>query len=147
VLELATVTGRDADLYLGGRGLLLVPSVFVGYQPYLAIDLTDETARPYLVYPVLKDLAEANQLWSAGTSNGLADLLGRTRSAVLDAVVDGRGTGEIARRLGVSAATVSEHVSILRTAGLLTTRRDGTTTLHTLTSAGKALLGMDTVET
>jgi len=140
VLEVGTPSDHDGQLHLDGRGILLVPSVFVGEKPYLAVNLVDETARPQLVYPVLRDLADAGAVWSARTDRKLGDLLGRTRCAVLHAAAHGHGTREIARRLEGSAATVSQHLAVLRAAGLLTARRDGARVEHLLTTAGEALL-------
>jgi predicted transcriptional regulator len=141
VLEINTPYRSNVDLVLGGRGLVLVPSVFVGRRPYLAVDLTDDAVPPRLILPTLRDLGVARRVWHTDRSHHhLAALLGRTRSAVLAAIADGSGTGEIARRLGVSAATVSQHTAVLRASRLITTRRDGATALHVLTGLGAALL-------
>jgi DNA-binding transcriptional ArsR family regulator len=42
--------------------------------------------------------------------------------------------------LGISPAAASQHASVLRNAGLLVTRRDRNTVLHTLTPLGSAML-------
>ncbi|MDG4865877.1 winged helix-turn-helix domain-containing protein, partial [Streptomyces sp. T-3] len=65
---------------------------------------------------------------------------GRTRSAVLASVDGGCTTGELARRVGVSAASASQHATVLRESGLLATVRDGNSVLHTVTPLGAALL-------
>jgi DNA-binding transcriptional ArsR family regulator len=55
-------------------------------------------------------------------------------------VNDGCSTGEVARRLHISAAAASQHTTVLRNAGLLVSRRDRNSVLHTLTPLGRAML-------
>ncbi|WP_229403573.1 ArsR/SmtB family transcription factor [Micromonospora okii] len=76
----------------------------------------------------------------AAGDGSLAALLGGTRAAVLTAVGAGCGTTELARRVGVSAATASQHASVLRAAGLIDTRRTGGAVLHTLRPLGRYML-------
>jgi DNA-binding transcriptional ArsR family regulator len=141
VLTVDTPLGCDADVHLNGRGLVLIPSVFVGDLPYLAFDLGDPDAPATLIYPVVDDLAAARRLWTASRPAGhLATLLGRSRSALLEAIADGCGTVELARRVGISPASVSEHTAVLRNSGLISTRRDGARVVHTVTNLGTMLL-------
>jgi DNA-binding transcriptional ArsR family regulator len=140
-LQVDTPLGCDADVHLDGRGLILIPSIFVGHFPYLAFNLADPTAPATLIYPAINDLVTAQQLWTADRPVGqLAALLGRTRSAILEAITDGCGTVELARRLGISAASVSQHTAVLRNSGLISTRRDGPSVIHVVTSLGSMLL-------
>ncbi|MFI6160449.1 helix-turn-helix domain-containing protein [Micromonospora haikouensis] len=76
----------------------------------------------------------------AAEGASLAALLGGTRAAVLAAVGAGCSTSELARRVGVSAATASQHASVLRAAGLIDTRRTGGSVLHTLRPLGRHVL-------
>lgn len=141
VLQVNTRLGCDADVYLDGRGLILTPSVFVGDYPYLTFDLAEPAAPATLIYPAVNDLATARQLWSGDRpANHLTALLGRTRSAILENTVDGRGTVELARRLGISPASVSEHTAVLRGSGLISSRRDGAKVIHLATHLGLMLL-------
>jgi DNA-binding MarR family transcriptional regulator len=73
----------------------------------------------------------------------LAGLLGRGRAAALEAIALARGcsTTELARALSCSAASASQHASVLRAAGLIVTRRTGGSVRHTVTPLGRALLG------
>ena len=128
------------DLHLCGRGLLLVPSFFCDRIP---VALVDPTLPPVLVYPVdrfggLESSAAAAS--APAERQALSALLGRTRAAVLAAAGDGSSTGEIARRLAISPAAASQHTTVLRNAGLLVSRRDRNTVLHTLTPLGAAML-------
>ncbi|GMA20896.1 winged helix-turn-helix domain-containing protein [Arsenicicoccus piscis] len=49
-------------------------------------------------------------------------------------------TSVVARLMGVTAPTASEHLTVLREAGLIDSTRAGRTTLHELTRRGRALL-------
>ncbi len=134
VLEVDYPTSQE--LHLEGRGLLLVPSFFCWQYP---ISLLDPTQPPVLVYPVEKDPS-----WFGRTPRtaapAIAALLGGTRAAVLAAVGAGCTTGELARRLCISPASASQHTTVLRNAGLITSRRNGPVVLHTLTPLGDRLL-------
>ncbi len=128
---------RDRDLRLGGRGLRLIPSHFCWRRP---IALADPGLPPVLVYPV-----EHATDWVPATTRSchpqaLSALLGRTRARILAALDAPATTGELARRLRVSAPSASEHVSALREANLARSRRDGGSVIHALTPLGTALL-------
>jgi DNA-binding transcriptional ArsR family regulator len=132
---------HDRDLHLNGRGLRLVPSYFCRRTP---VAFADPGLPPTVVYPVHHDRTWQRQLASGRRRQGsLAALLGSTRSAVLAAVGSGATTTELARRLGASPSAVSRHTTVLREAGLLTTRRQGLSVLHQRTVLGSALLGTD----
>ncbi|MCT2280490.1 ArsR/SmtB family transcription factor [Micromonospora chalcea] len=127
------------ELHLDGRGLLLVPSFFCSRTP---VALVDPTLPPVLVYPVdrLAGLTPASGAAGSPQGEALAALIGRTRSRVLHAADEGCTTGEMARRLHISAAAASQHTTVLRNAGLLVSQRERNTVLHTLTPLGRAVL-------
>ncbi|WP_405873241.1 winged helix-turn-helix domain-containing protein [Streptomyces sp. NBC_00005] len=133
VLEV-TGLGVDRDVHLDGRGLLVLPSYFCWRSPTL---LKDPALPCVVVYPMPHETA-------LSTANGLRSLnalLGRTRAEILESVADrGVTTTELAHDTGVSPATASHHVGILRKAGLLSTCRAGRAVLHTVTPLGLALL-------
>ncbi|MEU8773244.1 winged helix-turn-helix domain-containing protein [Streptomyces sp. NPDC048606] len=125
------------EVHLGGRGLRLMPSPFWTGRPLLAEGPDGPDGAPLLLYPALTPLP----LVDAGTAGGALDaLLGRTRAALLQALVGGRTTSELARDLDISLPSVSEHTRTLRAAGLITTRRDGKAVLHAATGLGVDLL-------
>lgn len=132
----------DGDVYLDGRGLTLVPSVFIGNYPAVLADTDDSRGSPLtLAYPVSGDPAGGIRLWGAQPpGKALAALLGRTRAAVLDSIADGCTTTELARKVGVSPAAASQHATVLREAGLIMTCRQGSAVWHTLTALGSQLL-------
>lgn len=137
VLRIAMTNGIDYDVFLKGQGLRLQPSVFAGTQPVLwDYDVVDEP--PTLVYPAFFDGRTPTR---AGQPS-LVALLGRTRAQLLVAIADRPGsvTGELARQLAISPASASEHATVLRNAGLITTIRYGKSALHTISPLGAALL-------
>ncbi|MFC7304392.1 ArsR/SmtB family transcription factor [Streptomyces monticola] len=130
----------DQELHLNGRGLTLQPSFFCWPTPFT---LADAELPPVLGYPVqhAPDWARDAPGDRHGDESGpLGPLLGQTRAAVLRTVRTGCSTVELARLLGVTHPAISQHVAVLRAAGLVTTVRAGGRSLHVATEAGRALL-------
>lgn len=121
------------DLRLGGHGLLLIPSYFAQGPMYGRMPGEPWT----LTYP----LHAGEQPTHAADT--LGPLLGRTRAAVLASLTHPATTTETADRVGISLPSASQHTTVLRNAGLITTTRTGTAVLHTLTPLGTALLRSD----
>jgi DNA-binding transcriptional ArsR family regulator len=62
-----------------------------------------------------------------------------TRRAVFELVASGpRAVGQIAEQLPVSRPAVSQHLRVLREAGLVTERREGTRRVYSVDPAGLA---------
>ncbi|MGW4897080.1 ArsR/SmtB family transcription factor [Kitasatospora sp. NPDC004240] len=139
VLEVRLGRPDDIDVHLNGRGLLLQPTVFGGEHPVVSGYNIDDH-RPALCYPVRSQALLGR--YEAEPVERLVPLLGRTRTAVLTSVAESgpHSTGELARRLGCSAAAVSQHTAVLRDSGLLRTHRVGQGVRHVLTDLGAALL-------
>ncbi|HET8617440.1 MAG TPA: helix-turn-helix domain-containing protein [Acidimicrobiales bacterium] len=119
----------DGEVDLAGRGLQLMPSLWT--RP----GFTTAWSQPTLVYPV------ARFAWTAPPAtkrhdDPLAAVLGATRARVLRALADEHSTSGLARELGISLASASTHAAVLRDAGLVTSRRQGQSVLHTLTGLG-----------
>ncbi|MFR0355106.1 ArsR/SmtB family transcription factor [Streptomyces sediminimaris] len=127
----------DRDLRLEGRGLRLIPSFFCWRTP---VTLVDPSLPPVLVCPMEHERPIAVARRRERHAQALAALLGRNRARVLAALDVAATTGELARRLGVSAAGTSQHAHALADAGLVRSRRMGNRVLHTLTPLGRALL-------
>jgi DNA-binding transcriptional ArsR family regulator len=121
----------ERELRAGGLGVELVPSYFAR-RP--ATRPGHASRPPVVVYPLART-------GSPATLNGsLSTLLGRTRASLLGALHMPATTTELAGRVGVSTATASQHATVLRTAGLISTQRQGSSVLHTLTALGRQLL-------
>ncbi|MEV7415629.1 DUF5937 family protein [Streptomyces sp. NPDC089919] len=119
----------------GGHGLVLMPSVF-GW-PDVIVDYSPRTAAS-IRYPA----SGVGLLWEQPrpTSAGLTAVLGRTRASLLAELGEPLSTPDLAARLGVSPSAVSQHLSALRGAGLVTTRRTGRSAVHLRTRTGTALM-------
>jgi len=128
---------EDKDAELGGRGLLFVPSVFV--WPKLAVML-DPPWPPALVYPARGVAAIWQRSFGVRTSAALDRLLGRSRAAVLLALEQPASTTQLAATLNQSLGGLSVHLTVLRTAGLLTKARSGRSVLYRRTQVGDALV-------
>ncbi|GAB3949146.1 winged helix-turn-helix domain-containing protein [Kribbella albertanoniae] len=130
---------NDRDLYLDGRGIELQPSAFCWQVP---TKLRDPELKPILVYPIqhapgILRQASMDQITS---SDPLGSLLGSTRAAALEAAVAGCTTTELAKRCKISPAAASHQATVLREAGLITTRRAGASVRHEITQLGIWLL-------
>ncbi|GAB2828512.1 DUF5937 family protein [Streptomyces daliensis] len=127
-----------------GVGLTLVPTTF--NWPHLTV-LHRPGWRPVLHYPVASgDLpghssVEALTLRMEALSHPLRMRLCRSVARAPYT------TGELAGILGLTAPEVSRHLSVLKKAGLLTTRRRGRYVQHQLDLSIVAKLGSDFLET
>src|SRR3954469_2430853 len=135
----STISWRDAILHveqpyqghvkLDGRGLLLVPSAFAWIAP---ATITEEPWQPTLLYPA-RGVAT---LWETGgerTPDALANVIGRTRAALLSELDAPRSTTDVARLLSITPGGASQHLAALRQAGLVAGRREGRAVLYVRT--------------
>jgi DNA-binding transcriptional ArsR family regulator len=127
----------DGHLDLGGRGLLFVPSAFTWPRPAAAIEAPWQ---PFVVYPA-RGIASLWEPGRAAPPAALAALLGRRRASVLAALHAPRSTTELARALELSPGSVSQHLSVLRDAGLVNAHRVGRVVLYVRSPTGDALTG------
>jgi DNA-binding transcriptional ArsR family regulator len=136
---LNVASALDGDVDLNGRGLTIQPTVFGLSRPwFLSIDAPRDEAVLFIPLRHLPPLGDHEPAAPAS----LIRLLGRTRATVLRIIADdpSAGTGNIARHLDCSPATISEHTTVLRDSGLITTVRDGQSVQHTVTDLGTAVL-------
>jgi hypothetical protein len=124
----------DYSIRLDGRGLLLVPSVFI--WPNVAV-IDKEPWQPTLVYPAHGGAL----LWEPppSPSEALEALMGPRRARVLNVLDVPRSTTELARLLAVPAASVSQHLTVLHNAGLVHRQRVGRVVLYRRSSKGDLL--------
>jgi DNA-binding transcriptional ArsR family regulator len=129
---------NDRDLYLDGRGIELQPSAFCWQVP---TKLRDPELKPILVYPIQHAPGILRQAsMDAAPNDALGSLLGSTRAAALEAAVSSCTTTELAKRCNISPAAASHQATVLREAGLITTRRTGASVHHEVTQLGIWLL-------
>ncbi|MGW3011253.1 ArsR/SmtB family transcription factor [Streptomyces sp. NPDC001219] len=134
--------GPDEDVFLGDRGLVLVPSVFLTHRPAQIVGTQSDSGELVLAFAAPPDVQRAAGLWGVpeDTAQTLGALVGQTRAAALRLLRATCTTSELAERLGISAASASQHTKVLRETGLITTRRIRNTVLHAVTPLGLALL-------
>ncbi|MCX4691807.1 DUF5937 family protein [Streptomyces sp. NBC_01408] len=120
-----------------GSGMLLVPSAFAWPR---ILTRTVAPDPPQLAYPA----RGIGHLWrpraSGAAAEAVAGVLGRSRAQLLAELDTPASTTLLARSCGLSAAAVSQHLTALRNAGLVTAHRNGRSVLYARTAVADALL-------
>ncbi|WP_256257205.1 DUF5937 family protein [Streptomyces sp. MUSC 14] len=119
-----------------GTGLLLIPSAFTG--PGLRTR-TPPPDPPQLAYQArgVGSLWQARPVTRADT---LSAVLGRSRTLLLTELEIPASTTQLAHRTGLSPAGVSQYLTALRNAGLVSAHRAGRSVLYARTTAAETLL-------
>ena len=133
-LSVRPAVERAADVDLAGRGLLLIPSAFTWPLVWPRVDPPWD---PALVYPP----SGIGDVWEPAGADGAAleSLIGRRRAQILRELDRPGATLDLAGRMRVSAGGISDHLTVLRRAGLVTRRREGRRVVYTRTLAGDVL--------
>ena len=129
------LTVADQTVDIGERDLVLVPSAFTWPHAYLR----DSPVRLALCYPA----HGFGSLWersAAPTDDALARLVGRTRARLLCELERPSTVTELSARLGITMGAVSQHLGVLRAAGLAVSRREGREVVSLRTGLGLALV-------
>jgi DNA-binding transcriptional ArsR family regulator len=132
--DAATRRKPDPDSREGA--IVLTPSLFWSGDPWLGTLPHGEAA---LVYRPADSAAMLDEDLP-DRLDALRHLLGHTRAAVLASLARPCGTTELASRVHMSVATISEHATVLRAAGLILTTRRGRSVHHMLTDLGRQLV-------
>jgi DNA-binding transcriptional ArsR family regulator len=124
----------EETVELQGRGVLLIPSVFSWPRVWA---LFDPPWQPSIVYTA----RGTGALWAPAKQphDALSALLGRRRAEILTQLP--ASTQELAQRLNASPGGVSEHLGVLRDAGLIQGRREGRAVRYIRTETGDSLAG------
>lgn len=133
-LSVASARMTPRTVTLGGRGLLLLPSVLA----FGAWPRVEPPWEPALTYqpPGIGDV------WVRETDpeSALADLIGRRRARLLAVLDRPLSTRELAAATGWSPGGVSTHLGVLLRAGLVARRRYGREVHYSRTATGDALV-------
>ena len=79
----------------------------------------------------IRPTSEENRQKSAAVARALSD---PKRLCVLETLASGeRSVSELSRDVGCQVPNMSQHLGVLRSAGLVSTRREGTTVYYSLT--------------
>lgn len=118
-------------------GVLLVPSAFAWPRVHV---MSNAPYQPAVAYGV-RGFAT---LWEGSGESApplaVDRLIGAGRARVARAITTPATTTELSHALGISPATVSEHLRTLTEAGLASALRDGRTVEYTLTDLGHDVL-------
>ncbi|WP_329209672.1 helix-turn-helix domain-containing protein [Streptomyces sp. NBC_00683] len=131
----------DAEYRAGERRLLLVPLVFAEGCRLYSTDDPEVMAVSFQARGAAA-LRERPVEPGAGSADRLGLLLGRGRASVLRQLGGPLTTAGIADRLGLAQSTVSEHLSVLADADVVTRHRVGRSVYYQLTDTGRALLAL-----
>lgn len=119
-----------------GAGLRLVPSAFA-WPRALTRSVAPDPLQ--LAYPA----RGIGTLWeprATEATDAVAAVLGRSRTLLLAELDTPSSTTQLALHSGLSAAAVSQHLTALRDAGLVTAHRAGRSVLYARTAIADALL-------
>lgn len=122
------------SLDLDGTGITLAPSAFAVHCRLLT---GPGPTPPAAVYPS----RAVGTLWECrgASGDGLARLLGRSRARLLAFTRSPATTTQLAVRTGLSLGAVSQHLSVLREAGLVTSHRYRREVHYATSELGNAL--------
>jgi DNA-binding transcriptional ArsR family regulator len=129
---------RHVDDCLDGKALILTPSVFCYPGLILDHDDSDTVAFTYAARGVGRTWQGLNL--EAQDTDHLAALLGRSRARILVRLSVPLTTTELADELGQSPGTVSEHLTTLKSAGLLVSWRSGRRVLYRQTPLAQSVV-------
>jgi DNA-binding transcriptional ArsR family regulator len=121
---------------LPGQGLLLVPCVFAWPA---ALPVTAAPHVPTVTYPP-RGIGRLWEFRPDTDGSPLADLVGKTRAAIVGLLDLPMTTTQLACQLNLTAPTLSVHLGVLRAAGVVDSRRDGRAVLYSRTRLGDHLL-------
>jgi DNA-binding transcriptional ArsR family regulator len=121
---------------LHGSGIWFMPCLFS--WPSTLVVCCD-VAEPCISYPMRGTATVLSERYRENLDS-LQALVGGTRAALLTALASPRTTTELASELNMSAATVSEHLKILKHSGLADSRRRGRSVFYQRTPAAATLM-------
>ncbi|MEU7029416.1 helix-turn-helix domain-containing protein [Streptomyces sp. NPDC046275] len=136
VLELTKYL--DAEYAAGERRLVLVPLVFAEGCRLYSTDDPEVLAVSFQA----RGAAALREPVEPAAEDRLGLLLGRGRAAVLRELGAPLTTVGLADRLALAPSTVSEHLSLLAGAGVVTRHRVGRSVYYQLTDTGRSLLAL-----
>ncbi|MDH6133829.1 DNA-binding transcriptional ArsR family regulator [Kitasatospora sp. MAA4] len=127
---------RTLSRQTSGAGLLLLPTAFTESSLRTRVTLPDPLQLAYRARGV-------GTLWEPRPVTGtaaIAAVLGRSRTQLLTELETPASTTELARRTGISAPGVSQQLTALREAGLVSAHRAGRSVLYARTAVADAVL-------
>ncbi|GAA3293067.1 MULTISPECIES: ArsR/SmtB family transcription factor [Dactylosporangium] len=117
-----------------GGDLVLIPSVFVWPTVLTVFDVEAQLAYPARGIGTLWESTPAPDV------DALGALVGRARARLLTELAAPASTTDLADRTGLTPGGVSQHLAVLRAAGLVRAHRAGRSVLNVRTAAAEVLL-------
>lgn len=132
------------DAFYTDGELTLLPSVFAWPRLIISHDTPGHFDLMYAARGV-------GRVWESGpdieAADALGALLGRTRATILTRLAIPLSTTQLAGELSQSPATISQHLSVLRRNGLLTSWRSGRSVLYRRTPLASSIMAVSESET
>jgi DNA-binding transcriptional ArsR family regulator len=138
-IRINSLTDGDID---GDGGLTLVPCVFVWPRLWVELGLLGQPSLTYGARGIGTLWAERST--EPDREDTLGELLGRSRAEILVGLRLPRSTTDLAQEIGLTPATVSSHLSILRRSGLVTCWRSGRRVLYQRTALASMMISAST---
>jgi DNA-binding transcriptional ArsR family regulator len=134
------------DVSLPARQLLLIPSLLAGGVDVAVDPVYDRVPRPPIVtYPMPPGPRTPLALpRTEEATDGLRQLLGPTRAALLTTLESPTSTGALADALHLSPATVSYHLGVMLRSRLVGREREGRMVIYHRTQLGVLVVGAST---
>lgn len=134
--------GPDLVARVSSEGLAVVPSIF---SSACNVDGDLYAGPRFVVHTVVVPVPIHPGLFGPTESSRpgqlLDQLIGMTRACVLLACMDRElTTSQLARTVGISVSSASEHAAILRSKGLLSSQRQRNAVIHAATELGLSLV-------
>lgn len=104
--------------------------------------LADNSTSPLIAYSA----RGAGHLWERPVESIVGGLIDRSRAAGLAHLDVPRNTSALAQALSLNPGTVSSHLTVLVSAGLCSSRRDGKRVLYSRTPRATVLLDLDAAQ-
>ena len=130
---------HEEVVHCDGTGLVLAPSLMMPNRGCSV--LTERPAQPTIFYPA-HGVSESWHHDRSAALDALTALLGQARARLVLELQQPLSTSECAELTGLAVSTASHHLTVLRDAGLVDSRRTGVRVLHTRTPLGEALAGV-----
>lgn len=122
---------------LTGTGLTLVPHA-MGWPRVHKMTGRIERYKPMIAYPV-RGVAILWETTPPPSHDALAALIGRTRATILTTLAEPATTTALARRMRLTPGAISQHLTVLHAAGLVSRTRTTRTVLYRRTTRGDVL--------
>lgn len=126
------VSDDTLDLYT--PAVRFVPVIFAGYTIF------HQLSDPMIIYK-----PRGTGLWHTNLPDpeeALITTVGAGKARILLALATSQSTGELARNLSLTAGAVSQQLSKLNSAGLVTSHRNGKRMYYRLTARGQQLVAL-----